>query len=353
MIDSDSLAKTIQGQIAGTVERSIEDYVQNIVRTLAMDQDWIAKMEMQINQEITRKFSQKFSTVDVNSLVNEAIAPAVERYFQQRRTAGHGLVDLGQETELTIMPGAVVAENQLAATSLKIEQDAEISRTLTVRDLAVKGTVNIDNSSWQALSKGISKQVTDEITADWRDSLIASVTSSIKQTGIDFEHVNVAGKPLISNDTLAATILRSSLTQVGTLDSLRVAGAADLGGSLAVRSNRVGINTEHPDMALAVWDEEVALVLGKHREQTAYVGTLRPQRLIIGINRSPAIDIDEQGRVSVKHLTVGRHRMCHEPECPNYSGTKGDIVFNSDPKNDGIWGWQCLGAFRWIPLRTA
>jgi hypothetical protein len=55
----------------------------------------------------------------------------------------------------------------------------------------------------------------------------------------------------------------------------------------------------------------------------------------------------------VKNLRVGRHRIVHEAEMPGYSGTKGDIVFNSNPKGDGVWAWQCLGAFRWIPLRTA
>jgi hypothetical protein len=148
-------------------------------------------------------------------------------------------------------------------------------------------------------------------------------------------------------------ITASNLSSVGTLTQLAVSGPADIHDSLAVRARRVGINTQHPDMALSVWDEEVSLAFGKHKQQTAYLGTLKPQAMIIGINRLPAIDITEQGRVTINHLTVGRHRVCHEPECPNYSGTKGDIVFNSNPRGDGVWGWQCLGAFRWTPLRSA
>lgn len=353
MIDSSSLASAIHTQIAGTVERSVQEYVENIVRTLAMDQDWITKMERQINDEISRRFGARFSLVDVNTLVGEAIGPAVEQYFQRQRTAGHGIKDFAQSTELTAEDGSVSVANRLSANSLKVQTDAEVTQTMTVKDLVVKGTINTDNRSWQELSAAIAQQALERLTKEWHDNMINAVTQEITNKGINFDRVTVDGQVAIDGDSLANTIRRSNLTQLGVLDSVKVSGDADFYNSLAVRNRRVGINTAHPEMALAIWDEEVALIFGKHQEQTAYFGTLKPQSLVIGVNRAPAITVDDKGHVAIRHLTVGRHRFCHEPECPNYSGTKGDIVFNSNPKNDGVWGWQCLGAFRWVPLRTS
>lgn len=353
MIDSTTLASAIQTQIADTVEKSVEQYVENIVRALAMDDAWIAKMEQQISDAVSRKFGQKLSSIDVNSLVIEAIGPAVDLYFERQRTAGRGLLDLAHDTQVTIQDDSVTIDKETITRDLIVSGDAKIDQTLTVRNLAVKGTINTDNKTWQDLSASIVQQTQERLTDEWRESVVRSVVDLIQKDGIDFDQVKVGGNDLIEGDCLSRGVRRSSLTQLGTLESLRVSGSADVGGCLSVRPRRVGINTEHPDMALAVWDEEVALVFGKQKDQTAYMGTLRPQNLVIGVNRSAAIEITDQGRVTVNHLTVGRHRICHEPECPNYSGTKGDIVFNSNPKNDGIWGWQCLGAFRWVPLRTS
>lgn len=350
MIDTTALAGAIQTHINNTVEDSVKNYVENIVRELAMDATWIAKMESQINAEISRKFAQKLNLTDINILISQAIKPIVEQYLSQKT---NGISDLANQTELTVMDSTVVVENDLVASTVRIETNAEIKQTLRVKDLAVLGSINTDNKSWQQLSAAIAQQTQDRLTDQWKQQLIDSVTEDIKKNGITFDNVTIGGHALIDSDCLSPGIRRSSLTEIGTLTSLKVAGETDIGNSLSVRPRRVGINTQHPDMALAVWDEEVALVMGKHRDQTAYIGTLRPQTLIIGVNRSPALTVNERGQVAISYLTVGRHRICHEPECPNYSGTKGDIVFNSNPKNDGVWGWQCLGAFKWVPLRTS
>lgn len=353
MIDSSTLASAIQTQIADTVEKSVEQYVENIVRALAMDDAWIQKMEQRINDSVARRFGQQLSSIDITSLAMQAIEPAVNLYFERQKTAGGGLLDLAHTTQVTIQDDSVTVDKKITTKDLSVTGDAEVEQTLTVRNLAVKGVINTDNKTWQDLSSNIAQQTQERLTQEWRESVVQSVVDLIKKDGIAFDRVKVGDSTLIEGDSLCGNIRRSGLTQLGTLETLQVSGTADLSGSLSVRPRRVGINTEHPEMALAIWDEEVSLVFGKQKDQTAYIGTLRPQNLVIGVNRSAAIDITDQGHVTINHLTVGRHRICHEPECPNYSGTKGDIVFNSNPKNDGVWGWQCLGAFRWVPLRTA
>lgn len=353
MIDPSTLATSIQSQIATTVDEHIRQYVGNIIRELSLDSAWITKIEQQINEGIARKFGQKLSLVDMNTLVADSMDAAIKRYFEQQPKVESGLKDQARQCEIELADGRVAVKNSLSANDLAVERDATVGGTLLVQNLAIRGTINTDNRSWQQLTNALAGRTLQQLDHQWRDQLVDQVRKRITEGGIDFDHVTVSGDTLVKDGVLGPTITHSSLQSVGTLDQLAVRGTTDLADSLSVRPRRVGINTQHPDMALSVWDEEVALVFGKHKEQTAYIGTLRPQRLVIGINRAAAIDITEQGRVTINHLTVGRHRVCHEAEIPNYSGTKGDIVFNSNPKCDGIWGWQCLGAFKWQPLRSA
>lgn len=347
MIDPSTLATSIQSQISSTVDQSIREYVGNIIRELSLDTTWIKKIEQQINDSVALRFGQQISMVDVDSLIAGAMDAALDRYWaRQGRTPG---IKDQAHTEQVLVNDIQVTVNR----DLAVQHDATIGGTLKVQNLAVTGSIATDNRSWQELVESLSDKTQKLLDEQWRQGMIDQVRQAIQDHGINFDNVTIEGSPLLREGQLGPSVKYSSLQSVGTLQTLTVVGDVDLGSSVAVRPRRVGINTQHPDMALSVWDEEVALAFGKHREHTAYLGTLRPQRLIIGINKSAAVDIDDQGKVTINHLTVGRHRICHEPEVPNYNGTKGDIVFNSNPKGDGVWGWQCLGAFKWAPLRSA
>lgn len=346
MIDPATLATSIQSQISSTVDQSIREYVGNIIRELSLDAGWIKKIEQQINDSVALRFGQQISMVDIDSLIAGAMDAALDRYWARQGRAP-GIQDQATTEQVRVDDVQVRINRDLA-----VQHDANVGGTLTVQNLSVTGSVATDNRSWQELVESLAEQTKKRLDEQWRQSVVDQVRKSIQDQGINFKDVTIDQTPLLTEGQLSDSVRYSSLQSVGTLNSLTVAGDADI-GSMAVRPRRVGINTQHPDMALSVWDEEVALIFGKHREQTAYLGTSRPQRLIIGINRNPAIDINDQARVTINNLTVGRHRICHEPDMPNYSGTKGDIVFNSNPRGDGIWAWQCMGAFRWVPLKSA
>lgn len=352
MIDPSTLATSIQSQISTTVDEAIREYVGSIIRELSLDAAWIAKIEQQINQDIARKFGQKLSLIDINSLVAAEMDAAVARYHERAKPKT-GIEDRAQGIELSVDDGSVTITHDLLAQALKVNQDASIGGTLSVQNLAIRGTINTDSRSWQELTEGLASTTLKKLDEHWQQAMVDQVKKEITDAGIDFDQVTISGQPLIKDGRLNDTVTVSNIQSLGTLQQLSVEGQADISNSLSVRARRIGINTQHPEMALAIWDEETALMFGKHKDNTAYIGTSRPHRLVIGINRSPAIDITEQGRVTINHLTVGRHRVCHESDMPNYSGTKGDIVFNSNPRGDGVWGWQCLGAFKWTPLRSA
>ena len=50
---------------------------------------------------------------------------------------------------------------------------------------------------------------------------------------------------------------------------------------------------------------------------------------------------------------LGLHRISHDSQVPGWSGTRGDLVFNTSPGADRVFAWVCLGAHRWQTLKSA
>jgi hypothetical protein len=241
----------------------------------------------------------------------------------------------------------VVVENCLTANRIEVVTSAKI------KELTVTGSINTDNRAWQTLSEDISKKTLDRLSVEWRESLIADVESKIREHGIDFTQVQIDGVRVVVGDTLSRKITNSNLQSLGALNELRVTGEAHIYNTVSVLNKRLGINTQEPEMALSVWDEEVSILAGKFKDRAAYIGTGRLQNLVLGVNRTPAIEIDVDGITAVKKLRVGVHRISHGTEVPNYAGTKGDVVFNANPSiNDNVFAWQCLGGFKWKIIRS-
>jgi hypothetical protein len=240
----------------------------------------------------------------------------------------------------------VVIENNFTA------RDVKVVDTLNVQDLVVAGSINVDNKSWNDLKDFISARTLKQINDQWRSDLIEQVKKQITADGIDFDTVKVDNEPLISNGNLAKTVIGSNLQSVGILNGLRVSGSSHLSDTVNIANKRVGINTANPEMALSVWDEEVSLIAGKLKADTAFLGTGRVQNLVIGVNRDSAITVESDSMVTVKKLRIATYQISHAATVPGYSGTKGDIVFNSNPDaSNSVLGWMCLGGFRWKVLR--
>ena len=107
--------------------------------------------------------------------------------------------------------------------------------------------------------------------------------------GISINDVKVDDSYLLRNGELSRKVIDSNLQTVGRLRELNV------GETLAVVNGRVGINTESPDAALSIWDEEVCVSMGKYKNQEAYIGTNRNHAVSIGVNKIPQIQSNESG----------------------------------------------------------
>lgn len=330
------------------VKQAVNDSTQQIITVaideLSMDPQWLAKIEQLISQQTTQKVLASLNTVDIRPIIKSSVELTLDKLRSQ---FVQGIHCEAKSVELTVRDNNVVIENSLTAKNITAAD------TLTVRNIVVTGAINTDNQSWQDLANTVSDATLAKLTDQWQQSLTESVKNSIGAQGIDFDSVTVGGQSLFKDNTLSRAITESSLNSVGVLRSLSVDGNAQLNNTVTVNRKRVGINTQEPDMALSLWDEEVAVSMGKFKSHTAYIGTTRKQGIAIGVNRTPAIEIDDSGLTAVKKIQVGLHRISHATEVPNYAGTKGDVVFNASPTvDDSVFAWQCLGGYKWKVIRA-
>ena len=331
------------------VTNGVQNDIATAISTITQDPAWLARIEQTINQAVVYQTISKIGSIDINTVIQDRVDENIDRFLEKLRAefASTGINDQATRNQMTVMDEATVFENNLVANNLTIASGA------TIQNLAVTGSINTDNHSWNILADNIAEKAWAKITDDWQRDLVRQVADHIKTDGIEFERVSIGGELLVDGDRLGKIIKETSIETTGVLRNLRVAGAAHLNDTFTVVKKRVGINTEEPEMALSVWDEEVALIFGKHKLKEAYIGTSRVQALTLGVNRVGQLTIDADGLTTIKKLQVGLHKISHATQVPGWSGTRGDMVFNASPGSDRVFAWVCLGAYKWQVLKSA
>lgn len=330
--------------IKQSVNDSTQELVNQAIAEMALDTVWLEKIEKIINQHTANRVLASLSTVDIRPIIKESVDGAVNELKLQ---VFKSIQNQSDNVELTVVDEYVVVENNLTVKKITT------TNSLVVNDLVVKGSINTDNRSWDELSDTVSQKTFGKLNTQWRDELVQQVAEYISEQGVAFDNIKVGDYSLVVDGKLSPSISDSNLRTVGTLHKLTVSGDTNLNDTVTVNKKRVGINTTEPDMALTLWDEEVAISVGKYKDQRGFVGTTRKQGLTIGVNKMPAIEIDDAGLTAIKKLQVGVHKISHGNEVPNYSGTKGDVVFNANPTVDNpVFAWQCLGGFKWKVIRA-
>jgi len=113
----------------------------------------------------------------------------------------------------------------------------------------------------------------------------------------------IDGAPVISFDTLGPTVTSSNLKQLGTLKELTVSGPMKVGDFAFFNEslNRLGLNTEAPNAALAIQDNGVEIILGSQRIETASIGTYTSSNLEIVTDNIARITVAKDGEVVIGH----------------------------------------------------
>lgn len=337
-----------QDNITRSIDLAVEQLIEVSIGQLVSDPLWVEKIERLINQAVTQRAVATIRSIDLHPAIKSCVDENMVAFRTDMLTKFNstGIDDRATACQLTVMDETTVVENKLTT------QELEVLGTITTQDLAVKGSINVNNRSWDLLADAVSEKTMAKVTEEWRDKLIKEIKNSITQDGIVFDQVKIGDELLVKEGRLSSQIIDSKLQSVGRLRELVVNGEANIFETVTVKNKRLGINTQAPEMALSVWDEEVSVVIGKNKLKQAYIGTNRDQGLVIGVNRVPQIEVDTDGLTTVKQLRVGVHRISHATQVPGWSGTRGDIVFNSNP-TDRTFAWVCLGAHRWQTLKSA
>jgi hypothetical protein len=341
-------------RVGAAVDSAVQALVDQTINNLVVDSAWLGKIQNLVDQHMTQRVLQQLSMIDINSVVVSAVKENFDQWKQdlQQIVNSPGIKDSSESLQLSVMDQVVVVENDLISNNLSVEQSAEIKGDLVVNNFVVKGNINTDNASWSELTDIVSQKTLEKTTAVWQQQLVNQVLTLAKEQGVEFDQVLVNGQSLVTGNQLSSAITQTAITRVGVLEDLTVDGLVHFSGdTLNTLRRRVGINTRDPEMALSVWDEDVSLLIGRLSAQHGYIGTARPQALSIGTNRKSHVEIDAEGLTTVKQLRVGQHRISFGREVPGYSGTRGDIVFNMDPKPNTAFAWQCLGGFKWNPIK--
>jgi hypothetical protein len=336
--------------IKAAIDQAVEQTIQVTVKKFSQDPQWQSHIERMINQTVVQETLARLSAIDIGPTIKNHINERMELFTDSilKNFTSTGIVDQAVKCELIVLEDGVVIENCLTAKNI------EAVDSISVNNLVVTGSINTDNLSWTALANSISQKTLEQLTESWNQSLVEQVVTQIQEHGIDFDQVLIKGQPIINGNQLTRAVTESSLQSVGTLKSLSVSGEAKFNNNtLNVLNKRLGVNTDAPEKALGVWDEEVSIVIGKHKLNQAYIGTNREQSLTIGVNREPQIEINTDGLTTVKKLQVGLHKISHATQVPGWSGNKGDIVFNANLSDDRVFAWVCLGAYRWQTLKSA
>ena len=317
------------------VDHAIEKLISKTVDDLVFDKKWIEKIHNQIARDAGDRIRKGLQEEDVYGILRNVVLENTS------------LIHEDLDRELVIENGIVVVQKHLAAETLNTDSDVNVGGALVVEgDLAVKGRISLSNPSFKELSDVIEINAINALKKDFINETSNNIREQI-QDGLNVKNILVRGESLVDNDTLSSGITKTSIEQVGTLKDLSV------GSVLTANNTRVGINTNAPTSALSVWDNEVTIDIGKRSQNTAQLGTNKAQDLVLVTNNKEQLKIDKDGVTWINKLNVGRNSISHDNSTPGYSGTKGDIVFNTAYVPGGTFAWLCLGAFRWHELKSA
>jgi hypothetical protein len=253
-----------------------------------------------------------------------------------------GIDDRATDCQVTIMDNNTVVENTLVVKELNVK-----GLTTLEGDVIVRGIIPVDSPMFKNLvtysSNEVKASLDHSLFEDYSDILF----ESIKKNGLDLTTIKVDGKEVIRNGQLMPSITDSSLQTVGVLKQLQVNGESLLGESLYASKKRVGINTMDPSSALAVWDEETELQIGKRYKDTTWINTPRAQRVIVSSNNKENIICETDGSTKIDKLKIGSQTFSSSTQAPSHESTKGTVVFNANPSLGGPMGWVCLGGAKW------
>lgn len=254
-----------------------------------------------------------------------------------------GIQDSATNCQITILDEAIVVENKL------LTKELEVKGNLTVDgDLILTGEIPTSSPFYKDLVQHAAGLLKLSMDGQFFLQYADKVFDKIKTDGIDLTKLTLNGSEILSGNRLGYFVTDTNIQKLGELRSITVNGDADLSKSLFTRNKRVGINTEEPSAALAVWDEECEIVTRKLRKEVSFIGSTRNQQVVLSANNKENLTLGTDGSVTVTTLNIGNGiQIGSAAECPRHDAKPGIVLFNIAPDLGKPLGWVSLGGARW------
>jgi hypothetical protein len=271
----------------------------------------------------------------VDKYLKESISMALN-IFEPLKFSTQGINDLATQTSLVVSNGKITVDT--------VEPTKAVSFTGgSFADVEGKGIKWTDGRKSKALAFKQSKLWTD-----------MSVNLAEEQA------YEINNTPVISFGELGPSVTKSNLKQVGTLRSLRVSGNSALGDFAYISSdlNRIGINLEMPKAAIGILENDVEIVLGSTKTNTAVLGTVNNSHVEIITDNTTRITVKNNGDVRI-HGRIFAEEVVTQRSSPvvfketdtssnygkgivwsNKSGVNSQLTYQANP--DRIWSTDSI-----------
>lgn len=352
------------------VEATTKTQLDKLVSTLTsqIESGMVAAANKQISDDISRKLAQ----FDINSIIDNLVEKKLGALvntghfasasihhtsinFKDFKISGSqvkggiienfgstGIEDRAKDVRLTLFDHKAVFERPVLVPELEIKGPLSVEG-----NLILKGSIDTDQPAFDTIVSHAKDRVKQELNEDLFQGFSKTIHKNLVEQGIDLDRITQGGRDVVKGNQIGYHITDSNLQRVGLVKDLQTVGETLLSETLYVTDRRTGINTIDPSAALAVWDEEVELVVSKRKQDTGFIGTTRYQRLVLGSNNKENISLNTDGSVEVEQISIGNVPMTSASVTPNYEGITGQIVWNESPTLGGCAGWICLGSTRW------
>jgi len=359
----------IRKQVEAVIEQNIESYNKRLHAGFTAALENISKsIEAGLDEKVRVAAKNAISTVDIPNLVQRTVntiyedkvktynfpagsIPATAVQWKGLSLSGDiikggvienfssiGIKDNASAMQLTITDESLTVANKLIAKEVHTTH-AELG------DVTVRGklTVTGDFEITEKLSEMLADVGTIAINEYFANDLDLKEKSILSN-----------GKLMLNSTTLGPAVVNSNIRKLGLLQNLRVQGDSVLGGTLNVtESGRVGINTDSPDGALSVWDEDAEITFSKSSRRTMRIGSNRDGELIFGAANKNQLYIKQNLVEITEPLKLMGIKFSVLDKIPDYKGEPGEIVYNRTARSGQPFIYICQGNNNWAAVNIS
>jgi len=277
--------------------------------------------------------------------------------------------------------GNVAVEQKLTAHDVHVEGEITATRIRTdelFADIRIERTSPLEftqSAGNPIIGKGLlwtGAGVTRQFILRENDQLFSTENINVNK-GRSYQIDNI---PVLNFDSLGATVIKSRLREVGNLNKLTVLGTVNFDNQLFFfnESGRLSFGHDEPNAKFSIYENEVEFkvgtkenksLIGTHGYNSLSIITDNTERLTVdaggsitlGNKNTPPTQVNVHGRVSIGVNNPDQNVDLHVngpirfnnklqshgagiPKAGSY--TKGDIIWNIEPRTGQPIGWVCI-----------